>query len=454
QLLPDSAAVLAYYGDNFDMFLNDATAVGMPLIHNVINVGNDIDYKKMCTIAKACLERGLYPALEEKQHIFNTGHGGFETTLADIAAITATMPELPLTGRAAPRKDEDKDIETWTFDNKDTVRIGPEQIMKISVKSLGRPASGFVWAGVRDPGGDWDKDKRYLIPLRPAANGGYEAELPKEVNVFTFFWTGGEDAQRGWAPGHWEGQDFEVRRQTPAENRDAINRISIDFLRNIASEEELANNLIAAIDSFIDSPKRLVIAVNTNLQGFKHQKLKMIIDRLRQWKTNEENDHPARAALLANFSVIGYSDTADLKAQLADPKKVGTPFTESDFNDPEKNIIFTFAPGAAAKVPDSIGSAERAVLVNENGLFSDEDYYPLLEVITISLSKQLMGCDAGRIKEVLKRFDVPLGDLNIADIIDNGRAFLIFTVLPKAGRIDPSLESRRYTRLLAFIRSA
>jgi hypothetical protein len=61
-------------------------------------------------------------------------------------------------------------------------------------------AAVFVHAGVEDANGHWTRV--YKVPLVPLPEGGYEALLPSDVNVFTFFWT-----EVPWAhglPGHWE----------------------------------------------------------------------------------------------------------------------------------------------------------------------------------------------------------------------------------------------------------
>jgi hypothetical protein len=60
--------------------------------------------------------------------------------------------------------------------------------------------SGFVHAGLARSNGSWSRV--YTVPLVPRPEGGHEAVLPSDVNVFTFFWT-----EAPWAPGrpgHWE----------------------------------------------------------------------------------------------------------------------------------------------------------------------------------------------------------------------------------------------------------
>jgi len=448
---PERASLLAYYGDNYNMFLNDATAIGMPQVHNVVNVGQDLDPQTVWLIAKACLEHGFYPMVEEAQHIFNTGHGGTEATINDILKLTEMMPERPDVERAVSRQEPSQADAVWTFENKDSLTAGPEQTVKVLVGTPGHGAPGFLWAGVKNAGGDWDKKKAFLIPLRLAPNGQHEAELPIECNVFTFFWTGGDDARSSWVPGHWEGRDYEIRREPKDDGT------SMDFLRNITDEEALAGNLIAGIESYLHSGKRLVIAVNSSLQGMDKAagsgKLRAVLRQLDKWKERMKEEHPGMANLLDNVIGIEYSTSEDLAEKLKDPGIVGN--VPIDTANKKDNFIFTFSPASGpGRDTSGIGQAVRPVIIKEEGTFGRLYYYPLIEIITISISKELMKCSSEKIKETFARLGTALDDINISDLTDSPNAYLIFTILPKAGGIDPAEQSKRYSRILEFIRSA
>ncbi|MGB2714436.1 MAG: metallophosphoesterase [Vicinamibacterales bacterium] len=118
-------------------------------------------------------------------------HRGYHRTIDVFVAAIAAMHE---SGRAAlpPSQPEVGHTVLWTFERP---LFSPGHRLRVRV-----PGSGFVHAGVAGSDGTWAPV--YNVPLVPLPEGGYEAVLPSDVNVFTFFWT-----EAPWTPGHpghWE----------------------------------------------------------------------------------------------------------------------------------------------------------------------------------------------------------------------------------------------------------
>jgi len=447
---------LAYYGDNFNMFLNDDSALGMGDIPNVMNVGKDLSFNQVNMIAQSCVESGFYDTVNNEQHIFNTRQGGFGATLNDISDITELMKRMGFDKYREGSVFKLLPAAKWTFDDSSDFRADINQPVKISVGMPGTTASGFVWAGTKNSSGEWKKDSVYLAPLRLNKDGYYEALLPHTVDTFTFFWTGGPDALSGSAPGHWEGKDFTIERiqglmPAPQNGKTA----GISFLKNIAEEDILAENLVNAVQSCIDDGKRLVIACHKGLSGMKNKKLLMVLKRLKQWKEETEDKNPAMAELLLNFNIIEYANRKELKSRLTDGRSGSMYMPESALNDPAGNLIFTFEPYTDDATPDTrLGPAERRILIKENGDFSDNDYYPLAEIITLALSKELIGCRTDAILWALSDMQVNLDDLNIEDITEDDTHYMVFSLIPYASPADIDASGDRYARLLLALRSA
>jgi Calcineurin-like phosphoesterase len=120
--------------------------------------------------------------------------GGFTRT---VDVLTTVAAELRVTGCAPPAAtgQHPADATVWTFRNKLFPASG-----RIRVR-VG--ASGYVHAGVTQPGGRWAPV--YELPLIPTPEGTFETVLPPDVDAFTFFWT--EAPRTSGHPGHWEREE-------------------------------------------------------------------------------------------------------------------------------------------------------------------------------------------------------------------------------------------------------
>jgi len=150
-------------------------------------------------------------------------------------------------------------------------------------------------------------------------------------------------------------------------------------------------------------------------------------------------------ALLDNLTIFEYDD---LKAAL----------NEKNIDANAKDgLIFTYAPKPQDGSEDmaNIGSAVKPVyIIEEKGGFPENYYYPLLEMVTISLAKELLQWNERELREALAVSKITIDTFGIDAAIDEKLGILIFTVLPRMERYDTNNRIDRYTKLLRFLRSA
>ena len=109
-----------------------------------------------------------------------------------------------------------------------------------------------------------------------------------------------------------------------------------------------------------------------------------------------------------------------------------------------------------------MGKAMRQIYVKENahGEFSTEQYYyPLLDIVTISITKELLGYTVDDIYSIFKSVGMDRDKLkdtmNIANIAyDVSCDFLVFTIIPIAKAYEHDSRVSRRVRTLCFLRAA
>jgi hypothetical protein len=119
-------------------------------------------------------------------------HRSYRPMMDTIVTVTAAMRDSGRTAAPTPGSLEVGETALWTFEQP---RFPSGRRLRVRVAG-----SGFVHAGLQGANGHWTRV--YKVPLVPVPEGGYEALLPADINVFTFFWT-----EAPWAhglPGHWE----------------------------------------------------------------------------------------------------------------------------------------------------------------------------------------------------------------------------------------------------------
>jgi hypothetical protein len=117
-------------------------------------------------------------------------HHSYRRTMDVIVSATGTLRDSWPT-EVPPPSDVGGTV-LWTFEQP---HFPPGCRIRVRVGG-----SGFVHAGLARSDGSWSRV--YTVPLVPQPEGGHEAVLPADVNVFTFFWT--EAPWTPGRPGHWE----------------------------------------------------------------------------------------------------------------------------------------------------------------------------------------------------------------------------------------------------------
>jgi hypothetical protein len=219
----------------------------------------------------------------------------------------------------------------------------------------------------------------------------------------------------------------------------------VQFLRDIVDTKELTQNMIEGILSALFSNKKLTLAFSKKLKGLESAELRIVVRRLKEWKEATAQNNKRMKALLDNLTILEYDD---LRQALA--------ANNIDAN-ARDGLIFTYAPKPADESENTanIGSAVRPVyIIEQDGEFPVHYYYPLLEMVTISLAKELLQWDGSQLKEALMVSKIAVDTLGLETAVDEKLGILIFKVLPKIERYNNNSRVDRYTKLLQFLRSA
>lgn len=224
----------------------------------------------------------------------------------------------------------------------------------------------------------------------------------------------------------------------------------IQFLRDIVDTKQLGQNTIEAILSHLFSDRRVALAFDTKLKGLKLQRVESLIKALEDWKRATAGKRGGMKKVLDNLAIFKYSTSDELQSKLSQFK----------LDDSEHNRVFAFTPKISDNSPNpaKLGVAVKTVLMDGEGEFKEGDYYPLLEVVTLALIKELLGWSEAELRDNLKNFGsgrIKYEELGINEIIeDEENRILIFKMLPKMSRYNPKDQVDRYARLLQFLRSA
>jgi hypothetical protein len=214
------------------------------------------------------------------------------------------------------------------------------------------------------------------------------------------------------------------------------------FLRDIGGIEELTQNMIEGILSALFSNKKPTFAFDRKLKGLESKQLSLLVGQLNRWKEAMANKNPKMKKLLDNFTAFTYDD---LTAELGN--------RGIDVNGKD-NLIFTYEPQPKEETGKLSSAIRRVYIIEPENGFPADYYYPLLEMVTVSLAKELLQWDGSQIKEALAVSGITMDTFGIAAAIDEKLGILIFKVLPKMVRYDTNERVDRYTKLLRFLRSA
>ena len=210
------------------------------------------------------------------------------------------------------------------------------------------------------------------------------------------------------------------------------------FLRDLTKPREAVQNLLEMIIDVLLSKKKLVLAFHKDLKGNKERLWGPLFKKLENLKKE-----PRFEKLLKNLIIIpSFNTQEDLMEKLQD-QKIGV-------DKKDNNIICEFAPGTEKENLRSSNEAISSIFIDEGKDFdADIYYYPLLEIVTITLVKYFYGskCD---IRNLANQLGSGLQTLNI-ESADEQQGYLIFKLIPKTERLDLSKGIDRYILLLKSI---
>ena len=240
-------------------------------------------------------------------------------------------------------------------------------------------------------------------------------------------------------------------KDTPNAEAAAKEELEIEaFFRDLTNPEELTKSMKETIVSILLSGKPNALAFSRRLTGYSEQH-KTFIKQLKAWKERMKVKYPKFAKRIEDLIIIDFDTREELERKL---EEAGL----SDLGDEEKSFIFTFAPKSEEASLEGMGAAVRHVYIKEEGNFSPEYYYPLMDIVAISMLKAHLGYKKADIYAIFEGLGINRekveNRMNIKDINDDNPGVLIFTIIPRAKRYDPEDRFDRNARLLQFIRSA
>ncbi|MDD5439754.1 MAG: hypothetical protein PHS37_06180, partial [Candidatus Omnitrophica bacterium] len=230
---------------------------------------------------------------------------------------------------------------------------------------------------------------------------------------------------------------------TPGTRADIINT----FLGDITNEENLAKIFKIALESYELDGKKVVIAVQNGL-GMNGSDLSLFMEHIEKWKRKMIRDFPQRANLLNNLIVLKpFADAGDLEAQLDEQKMNG-----DERNNKDKNYIFVVARhnAEAARSIAALGAAIRPSYIDEKGEGFTNYYYPLIEIVALSMIKEFLEGDIHAIVEKMRK---EADDFPIESVSEEAGS-LIFAIIPKITPYGPDEHMKKFARVLRFLRSA
>ncbi|MFH1790557.1 MAG: hypothetical protein ABH885_01035, partial [Candidatus Omnitrophota bacterium] len=198
-----------------------------------------------------------------------------------------------------------------------------------------------------------------------------------------------------------------------------------EILRDIADVRELPANMLELLISAALTKKKCVLSFDKNVKNSEALDLFRTLERLKNTS--------AFAALLGNLEVIPGADPQEIASML-----------EKYADDPD-TLAFVFAPLTNRSVFERFESKVNlhTVYIDEKN-YSQEYYYPLADIVTITLAEFLRPGTVSNIRKSLKDLGIKQAALNIdiRAIKRNKAGALIFAILPNVKRYEEGALDR------------
>jgi len=226
--------------------------------------------------------------------------------------------------------------------------------------------------------------------------------------------------------------------------------------RNISRSDQLATNLLETLFTMMLEGKKIVLAFHNDLPVSQCGKIEACLAELERLKAK-----PGFGRLLDNLVILRPTQTTSLRNRADLENALGA--LRVDLNDPENTAIFMFAPDQAGNSFSNMGRSVHPVIIDEQyakgkRFNAETSYYPILEMITITLIKYRKGYRPSDIRRLLQDAGIrDLDELNIGDINDNDpvtQAYLVFKLIPKIDRYNIEKGKDLYAILYKCLKTA
>lgn len=233
------------------------------------------------------------------------------------------------------------------------------------------------------------------------------------------------------------------------------------LLKNILVPSELSENMIEILSSIIisSSGKKVVLAFGKNIKSVPAVKVFDVLNKLR---TRSDLPDGVRKILENIVVITDVLSPEELSARLLENS---IDINEKDERKEAKNILTLFATIDDKTIFERMAKSENifSSYIDERKAAYDIEYYPLPEIVAITLSHvldRLAGIDrltemAETITEIkLESGTITLSDINIEKVKRDGSQNLLFVLLPRASRHDSTTRRDRYILVKSLIETA
>jgi len=239
----------------------------------------------------------------------------------------------------------------------------------------------------------------------------------------------------------------------------AVSAGDAPIMRDLVKADQLAQGMVEMFYSFGFSGKKLALAFSKNI---KSKEALRVVETLNKIKESPSINAKLKKILDNVILLPDVGSEGDLVTKL---NAQGINIDEKDVKGDTKNILALFVPKDEQETFTVLDRKENVFssYIDENKEEYNLAYYPLPEIVTITLSNildKLAGIDRLIKQEdviteiILENATIQLSDINIEKIRREGSRSLIFILLSKITRYDFGLRRDRYALTEELIKAA